>query len=109
MNKETTMKAKRLSAIWLACALALPLAAEAAQTCRSESEVPSTTPTGRFTDHGDGTVTDTLTGLMWAQCAAGLSGAGCAVGSSGGSSWQGALDLAAAVRSPDTPTGVCPT
>ncbi len=31
-------------------------------------------------DHGNGTVTDSRTGLMWQQCSDGLSGAGCATG-----------------------------
>lgn len=66
----------------------------AAQTCRSESEIPASTPTGRFTDHGDGTVTDSVTGLMWAKCAEGLSGSDCAVGGATSLNWQVALDLA---------------
>ncbi|MBU0484090.1 MAG: DUF1566 domain-containing protein [Proteobacteria bacterium] len=48
-----------------------------------------------FVDNGDGTVTDTSTGLMWDQCTAGLSGAGCATGVSVSYSWAGAMDLAA--------------
>ncbi len=38
-----------------------------AQTCRSTSEIPSSTPSSRFTENGDGTVSDTFTGLMWAK------------------------------------------
>lgn len=34
----------------------------------------------RYTDHGDGTVSDARTGLMWKQCPEGLSGAACAAG-----------------------------
>lgn len=34
----------------------------------------------RFTVHGDGTVTDTRTGLMWQQCTDGTSGSDCATG-----------------------------
>ena len=34
----------------------------------------------RFVDHGDGTVSDPKTGLMWKQCPEGLSGAACATG-----------------------------
>lgn len=35
----------------------------------------------RYVDHGNGTVTDTGTGLMWMQCTDGLSGSACATGS----------------------------
>ena len=42
-------------------------------------------PFPRFTDNGDGTVTDNLTGLMW------LKDAGCIVNVT----WQGALDAVA--------------
>jgi hypothetical protein len=38
----------------------------------------ATTP--RYTDNGNGTVSDTRTGLMWMQCVDGLSGATCATG-----------------------------
>lgn len=34
----------------------------------------------RYTDHGDGTVSDAKTGLMWKQCSEGLGGAACATG-----------------------------
>ena len=49
-----------------------------------------------FVDHGDGTVTDTSTGLMWDQCADGLSGNGvCTTGSAATYTWANALGLAA--------------
>ena len=85
---------KRLGVMLIGCMLGLPLAGHAAQTCNSEAEIPSSTPDSRFTDHGNGTVTDTLTGLMWAHCVAGLSGAGCTTGTASTHTWQGALDLA---------------
>ena len=86
---------KRLGVMLIGCILGLPLAGHvAAQTCKSEAEIPSSTPTSRFTDHGNGTVTDNLTGLMWAQCAAGLSGAGCTTGTERKHIWHGALYLA---------------
>jgi hypothetical protein len=47
----------------------------------------------RFTDHGNGTVTDRTTGLMWMQCAEGQSGAGCASGAA-----TAYADFASAVR-----------
>ena len=41
----------------------------AAQTCYDSVDV--TTPTERFTIRGDGTVSDTETGLMWQRCSYG--------------------------------------
>ncbi len=66
----------------------------AAQTCRNEVEVPSTTPSSRFTDHGNGTATDGKTGLMWMKCPLGQSGSDCATGSANTYTWQEALDVA---------------
>lgn len=40
-----------------------------AQTC--VSEINETSPESNFTDNGDGTVTDTTTGLMWSRCSIG--------------------------------------
>ena len=76
-------------------ALVFPLTGLSQQVCQNESEVPSSTPTNRFTNHSDGTVTDGATGLMWSRCAAGLSGADCGAGSALSLTWQGALDHAA--------------
>jgi Protein of unknown function (DUF1566) len=44
-----------------------------------------------FTVNGDGTVTDTETGLMWDRCALGLSGTTCATGAPGDYTWGLAL------------------
>lgn len=56
--------------------------------------VAESTPTGALTDNGDGTVTHSLTGLMWKQCAEGLSGAGCATGAVTTMTWAQALATA---------------
>jgi hypothetical protein len=37
----------------------------------SIGSIPNTTPTAQFINHGNGTVTDTKTGLMWKRCAEG--------------------------------------
>jgi hypothetical protein len=50
-----------LCALFIACA-----EAHAGQTCNDR--INQTAPTSRYTDHGDGTVTDTRTGLMWQRC-----------------------------------------
>ena len=65
--------------------------AEAAQTCQTAS-IPATTPTSQLTDNADGTVTDTKTGLMWKQCAEGLSGSGCLTGAAQAYTWSAALN-----------------
>ena len=46
-----------------------------AQKCYSN--VTPTAPDSRYQDHGDGTITDLQTGLMWQQCSLGQSGSGC--------------------------------
>lgn len=45
----------------------------------------------RYSNHGDGTVTDNRTGLMWKQCAEGQSGAACAGGAAVAIEWAAAL------------------
>lgn len=62
------------------------------QTCNPA--IPETAPDSRFTDNGDGTVTDFPTGLMWKQCAEGLSEAGCVTGAPATFIWQAALQHA---------------
>lgn len=44
-----------------------------------------------FIDNGDGTVTDTVTGLMWDQCSQGQSGSACATGAATTMTWSAAL------------------
>ncbi len=47
-----------------------------------------------FVVNTDGTVTDDATGLIWDQCAYGLSGSGCDTGTASTYTWQNALKLA---------------
>ena len=56
---------------WLAMVLCLVLSTfnVLAQTCIST--IDETTATANFTDNGDGTISDTTTGLMWMQCSVG--------------------------------------
>ena len=42
-----------------------------AQTCLTPAQYPDETPNSRYTVHGDGTVTDTETNLMWQRCSVG--------------------------------------
>jgi len=68
--------------------LAVPLHA---QTCNAN--IPESTPTVEFTDHGDGTVTHSRTGLMWKRCAEGQawSAGTCTTGLASYATWTAAL------------------
>lgn len=61
-----------------------------AQTC--STKLQASTPTSRFMVNANGTVTDKQTGLMWKQCAEGLSGADCNTGTIATYTWQAALN-----------------
>ncbi len=67
----------------------ITIAPSLAQTCNST--ITTTAPDSRYQDHGDGTVTDLQTGLMWQQCSLGQSGVGCETGSAIGFTWDSAL------------------
>ena len=68
------------------------VSAVSAQTCNSN--ITALTPTSQFTFNGDGTVTDTKSGLMWKRCLEGLSGNDCTTGGIGRRyTWQGALQV----------------
>jgi hypothetical protein len=77
--------------LMLALLLALPPSV-LAQTCRDP--VPPTRPDQRFVVNPDGTVRDLNTGLLWKQCAEGLSGFGCQLGAPVRSKWKSALNRA---------------
>lgn len=62
------------------------------QSC--DSLIPMTTPTSRFIDNQDGTVTDTRTKLMWQKCIDGRSGSDCSGGTENFYSWSAALQQA---------------
>lgn len=51
-------------------------------------------PAAALTDNGNGTVTDTVTGLMWEQCSQGQSDAACATGTATLMTWSAALTAA---------------
>ena len=86
--------------LWLTL-LAMSYAVQA-QTCKPES-IPASTPNSQLQDNGDGTITDTKTGLIWKRCLEGQSGSDCASGSASGSAeaftWQQALQRAQTVNS----------
>ena len=69
-----------------------------AQTCQPES-IPASTPNSQLQDNGDGTITDTKTGLIWKRCLEGQSGSDCASGSAEAFTWEQALQRAQTVNS----------
>ncbi len=62
-----------------------------AQTC--QNYIPNEWEDSRYTDNGDGTVTDNETTLMWEKCTQGLSGNDCSIGTGGRHDWKEALQL----------------
>ena len=63
------------------------------------ANMTASTPVADFTDNGDGTVTHSKTGLMWAKCSDGLSGADCATGTIATYTWQQALQRVETINS----------
>ena len=65
-----------------------------AQTC--VGGITETSPAANFTDNGDGTVTDTTTGLMWSRCSIGqtwsVENSNC-TGNATAMTWQEALQV----------------
>jgi hypothetical protein len=59
----------RTSALILCPLLMFGTAVHAQQICNDR--INQTAPASRFTDHGNGTVTDVRTGLMWQRCMVG--------------------------------------
>lgn len=89
---------KMKQAVYLSLILGLlPQLSFAVQTCSPLAF--RTTPTERFTNNGDGTVTDKETGLMWQKCLDGASGATCETGNRIGYSWPNALQRAVTLNS----------
>jgi len=64
-----------------------------ARTCNPA--IPATAPDSRYTNHGDGTVSDNVTGLMWKKCSEGQSyNDGTCTGSVTYHTWSEPLNLA---------------
>ena len=58
------------------------------------NNIPPSNPDAVYVVHGDGTVTDTRTGIMWKQCVEGLSGADCSQVTVTAMAWADALNHA---------------
>ncbi|MCI5157308.1 MAG: DUF1566 domain-containing protein [Candidatus Electrothrix sp. AUS1_2] len=61
------------------------------ETKQAASSVPEAKTIGQYIDHGDGTVTDTKTDLMWKRCSEGLSGDNCEEGEVKRYNWDDAV------------------
>lgn len=81
-------------ALLLGACFAMPLWA---QTCPEGIE--QTKPTSQYQVNSDGTVKDTKTNLIWAQCSYGLEGEDCDTGSAQILTWQEALEVAQTANS----------
>lgn len=79
--------------------LALSLSHSALAACNAN--ILKTKPDTIYTDNGDGTVTDTETGLMWDKCTWGLSGSNCSSGTASPSTWVAALAAAQTANAAD--------
>ena len=87
---------KRFAAIVFPLTLLLLAGPALGQICKYDSIV-ATAPASRFTDNGDGTVTDKATGLQWKRCSEGQTwSGGTCIGSPTTRTWQQALQLAEA-------------
>jgi hypothetical protein len=69
--------------------LFVPFRSAQAQTCNAN--ITASTPDSQFTENGDGTITDTATGLMWKKCLEGMTGDFCETGAAATFTWQAAL------------------
>lgn len=89
------MQNKHISALMMIFGLGMTLSLESLATCNAA--VTATAPDSRYTDNGNGTVTDNQTGLMWRQCSEGQSSTStaCDTGTAIDSfTWQQALQQA---------------
>lgn len=82
---------KRSALLW---ALGIGLGGQigTSQAVQCENNIPPSNPNAIYEEHGDGTVTDTRTGLMWKQCSEGQTwGAGTCTGAASRFNWSQAL------------------
>jgi hypothetical protein len=93
---RSTQRLGALAAIAILVATA-GFAGESWANCAVRSGNPERTPDANLTDHGNGTITHTTTGLMWKKCPEGRThSAGSCTGTTGNYNWQAALRRAVA-------------
>lgn len=88
MTPFTLTQPSLLSSLMLGSLLLLATPILMAQTC--VAAITTNAPDWRYIDHGDGTITDQQTGLMWQQCIAGQSSSDCS-GTGTTMPWDAAL------------------
>lgn len=86
----TISKALLFSGFSFAINLIVATNTYAVQTCQAKN-IAASTPSERFIQEKNGTVTDKITGLMWQQCIVGLNGENCESGVATKFSWAEAL------------------
>ena len=84
------------SALIFCCFFLASIHPAQAQTCNAN--MPATTPDSQLTDNGDGTITDTKTGLIWKKCIEGVTGNLCDTGAAATFDWPVALAQPGAVN-----------
>lgn len=95
MSSEYSVQA---AALFMLLSMFSGVPAAAQQVCDTQSR-PLSSPLDRFEDHGDGTVTDKESRLMWMRCSAGQKlTANTCVGAASQLDWQSAQGLAVAVN-----------
>jgi hypothetical protein len=96
-DKIAAPQAAFAAALWL-CSHSGSAADAPMQSC-DISRYPLSTPTTRFADNGDGTVTDKESKLMWMRCAVGQTWAkGTCDGVPAALTWAAAFDAAQAIN-----------
>ena len=93
MHRNRTLRPFEILLL-LAGAMSWLQATAACTAAHPSAAVVESTPSTDFVNNGDGTVTHSKTGLMWKQCAQGLSGSGCATGIAATPIWSDALKMA---------------
>jgi len=90
--KQMNIKQNSIASLAFAAYMMAASLSVEAQTCLSDS-MSETTPETQFVIHGDGTISDTQTALMWQQCLQGLSGITCQNGILHETDWASALAI----------------
>lgn len=72
----------------------------AEQDCKT-STILASTPSSQLVDNGDGTITDSKTGLMWKKCLEGVTGDNCEKNSPSTFTWQKTLEHCETVNDGD--------
>ena len=92
-NKNKLLRCPKIASFIIAVSLLSLSPHSRAQNCHTDT-MTETTPDTQYVVHGDETITDTTTALMWKQCVEGLSDPDCTSGIAELKTWQGALQTA---------------